>query len=495
MHLFRLNDSLAHACALNQSEYADDFRVLLVGFVGSGVAVTSILENLVIFYVFSTSRKLRRQNYANPVLLALFDIIVSVCYIFMASMQVIAYRYEILPLIIAWVYYLRVLYCLQHFALSVSNFLLVVASIERYLANGISYCQKKLLVFMVSNKIFVFIIILIMAAILKVTLYFETDLLILEHCPMLDSIVPIWIENSTCLVTLRLVIRKCFTIFLPFFILAYCNLNIVLNLKKKSKDLLSKRATSFRRQNQNRGSVKKAQRTGSIKRVYTEKRGVRVATRTLVMVVGCYLISNFMTTIINIWEYFDKQTLRYEHYYEYLIASDIAYLLTIVGCALRLPIYVVNDHRIRKAILRAFIRCRYRKSQQFKDITAGNLEKWSIVIVSNSLRSNLTGVFNQEWSAFKGKKSFDELGNLLQEKRTLIVQMAINLANANENNKSSTSKQFDESILGEKTCLTDIQEEDSELLWEHRRSIASMHTYSSISNPTPQQWRIWQENV
>jgi hypothetical protein len=148
-----------------------------------------------------------------------------------------------------------------------------------------------------------------------------------------------------------------------------------------------------------------------------------------------------------------------------------------------LPIYVVNDHRIRKAILRALIRCRYRKSQQFKDITAGNLEKWSIVIVSNSLRSNLTGVFNQvfkivlrkllkffqEWSAFKGKKSFDELGNLLQDKRTLIVQMAINLANANENNKSSTSKQFDESIIGEKTCLTDIQEEDSELLWEHRR--------------------------
>lgn len=132
---------------------------------------------------------------------------------------------------------------------------------------------------MVSNKIFVFIIILILAGILKVTLYFETDLLILEHCPMLDrfvypsenllyliqifySIVPIWIENSTCLVTLRLVIRKCFTIFLPFFILAYCNLNIVLNLKKKTKDLLSKRATSFRRQNQNRGSVKKAQRTG-----------------------------------------------------------------------------------------------------------------------------------------------------------------------------------------------------------------------------------------
>lgn len=34
-----------------------------------------------------------------------------------------------------------------------------------------------------------------------------------------------------------------------------------------------------------------------------------------------------MTTIINIWEYFDKQTLRYEHYYAYLIASDVAYLV------------------------------------------------------------------------------------------------------------------------------------------------------------------------
>lgn len=61
----------------------------------------------------------------------------------------------------------------------------------------------------------------------------------------------------------------------------------------------------------------------------------------------------------------------------------------ILGCAFRLVIYVINDQRIKKAILRAFIR-RYGRFRGFKSVKQGNLEKWSIVVVSNSLRSNVT---------------------------------------------------------------------------------------------------------
>lgn len=70
--------------------------------------------------------------------------------------------------------------------------------------------------------------------------------------------------------------------------------------------------------------------------------------------------------------------------------------MTILGCALRLPIYVVNDGRIRKAIFRAALRLRYCGNREHLQALAtdGNLEKWSIVIVSNSLRSNLTGAGN-----------------------------------------------------------------------------------------------------
>lgn len=55
--------------------------------------------------------------------------------------------------------------------------------------------------------------------------------------------------------------------------------------------------------------------------------GVRVATRTLLMVVGCYLISNSLATVLQIWEFFDIEFLRKEHKYAYLVASDIAALV------------------------------------------------------------------------------------------------------------------------------------------------------------------------
>lgn len=60
-----------------------------------------------------------------------------------------------------------------------------------------------------------------------------------------------------------------------------------------------------------------------------------------------------------------------------------------------MPIYVINDRRIRKAIFRALIRWRYYRTEELNEVEARNLEKWSIVIVSNSLRSNLTGMLSQ----------------------------------------------------------------------------------------------------
>jgi hypothetical protein len=67
----------------------------------------------VLFYVFLSSRKLRRQNYANPVFLAGSDILVSVCYLLMESMHFFAYRFQSATLVILWANYMRIAYCLQ----------------------------------------------------------------------------------------------------------------------------------------------------------------------------------------------------------------------------------------------------------------------------------------------------------------------------------------------------------------------------------------------
>lgn len=62
-----------------------------------------------------------------------------------------------------------------------------------------------------------------------------------------------------------------------------------------------------------------------------------------------------------------------------------------------MPIYVINDKRIRKAIYRAIMRFRYfNRIDEIQNLAGTNkLEKWSIVLVSNSLRSNLSEMFNQ----------------------------------------------------------------------------------------------------
>ncbi|KAE9550966.1 hypothetical protein FO519_005827 [Halicephalobus sp. NKZ332] len=379
--------------------------------------------------------------------------------------------------IFVWANYLRIAYCLQHFALTVSNFILVVASVERFLANSSHYYEKRLLVFMVSHKAFVITIIIFLSTFFKATLYFETDLLKLPQCGPMESLIPIWLTDRSSWKSTRFWIRKVFTIILPFLILAYCNLHIVLHLKKRKRKFeqvvtqsqriaIAAGKGAFRRSlNKNLENMENFD-PGFSKKKYSEKRGVRVATRTLAMVVGCYLISNTATTIINIWEYFDLDFWRYRHYYAYLVASDLAALLTICGCALRLPIYMFNDHRIRKAIFRALLRLRYKRGGKFHDLqAAGNLEKWSIVIVSNSLRSNLTGMLSQDYQNLKAKKSFDQLGILVQNRRRFLVQMTINLG------KELPPKNRNGSIGADVTFLTDIQEEEhSELLNEQRTS-------------------------
>ncbi|KAI6170761.1 G-PROTEIN-RECEP-F1-2 domain-containing protein [Aphelenchoides bicaudatus] len=509
MHLFQYNDTKTLTCQLNLTEHVDNARVGLVGVAGTSVALVelfqsnsntnyshfqiSLFQNLILFYVFSTSRKLRRQNYANPVILAFFDCLVSLCYILTSSVNIIALRIGSVTLIKIWATYMRFVYCTFHFSLTVSNFLLVVASLERYLANAPMMkqtIQKRLLILIVSNKTLVILLVFILAFGFKATLYFETDTIKLVECHDLESYIPIWLTNTkTRTAWARFWLRKICTIILPFIVLAFCNAQIVFHLQRKR--LKSKRADKLKQQKlsdqqqhlMHRRSLQTCHNM-SIKRRYSEKRGVRVATRTLCMVVGCYLVSNSMNTVINIWEYCDSFFLRHEHYYAYLIASDFSVLLTIVGCALRLPIYVINDGRIRKAIFRAILRLRYcgRREHLQALATDGNLDKWSIVIVSNSLRSNLTGAHND----MAGKKTFEQLAVLVQDQRKFLVQMTVNLGAVRELPES-----VDEN-LWDSTDLTDLHEEHMEMIGEQPR-VATKHPkkYSAIATPSVNQtkWR------
>uniref|UniRef100_A0A915P9J0 G-protein coupled receptors family 1 profile domain-containing protein n=1 Tax=Meloidogyne floridensis TaxID=298350 RepID=A0A915P9J0_9BILA len=319
---------------------------------------------------------------------------------------------------------------MKHFALTVCNFLLVIASIERYLANSPFNAQKCLLVFLVKRKPFVIFTILLFAFLLKATLYFEINIFKLPNCSNIieNSILVLNFNNNKIIKyqSLRFWTRNILSVILPFIVLAYCNLCIVQVLRRRRrKKTMADYSTSINSLNDNQqilipsfnnnkritngnnqspalcknkfiGCSPTKQRITLFKCAYAPlildlknkqnkkleehlpsensnnetnknsplpvdngKIGVRIATRTLVMVVGCYLISNSLSTALNIWEYFDLKLLRQNNFHIYLMITDIAALLTICGCALRLPIYVSNDKRIRKAICRVFIRLRF----------------------------------------------------------------------------------------------------------------------------------------
>ncbi|VDL62792.1 unnamed protein product [Nippostrongylus brasiliensis] len=387
MELFRPNDSFTRDCRLQMKANADSARFLIDGVVGNTIATVSIVFNLLLFYVFSTSERLRRQNYANPVLLAGFDVLSSICYMVLLPAQVIFYHYRIGTMIAYWFAYVRFVHCAQ----LPDNLNLLLS-----LRNPSSF-QKMILVFLVRRKVGKIITIVLLAILLKGTMLLETEIEYLPHCDELERFVPVVADELDDFAAVRYWGRKISTVIVPFFILIYCNCRIVMQLRHRQKETqkqsLRKRST--------RGSVTNS----SIRQHYREKRGVRTATKTLVLVVGCYLLSNVVSVLLGLWEHVAPDGVE-SNYYRYLVVSDIASLLTIVGCLMRLPIYCVSDARIRKAVGRALLRCRVRTIPT--KVRQNQLDKWSIVVVSNSLRSNLTGM-NNLYASQNGDHSTNEL--------------------------------------------------------------------------------------
>ncbi|VDP49034.1 unnamed protein product [Heligmosomoides polygyrus] len=75
---------------------------------------------------------------------------------------------------------------------------------------------------------------------------------------------------------------------------------------------------------------------------------IRAATRTLIIIVCTYLMSNLLSVIITIWEYLDAESLFQRYLSFYVLSVDSISLLTIVASCLRLPIYVTCQPLLRK---------------------------------------------------------------------------------------------------------------------------------------------------
>ncbi|EPB74324.1 hypothetical protein ANCCEY_06597 [Ancylostoma ceylanicum] len=249
-----------------------NIRFWLVTVFGSTVSFISIVNNILLFYVFFSKKHHRTSHNVYLMLLAFFDIFVSTAYILLMSVNILI-DYLISPTLMQiWYSYMVPMITISHVAMTSSSFLIVCASFERY-------CLT---------------------------------------------------VNSTFLPFAQKY-RNLATIIAPFFILAYFNIRIVKALTKHTKMTVCQLAGN--------ALVEKAKR----------KATARAATRTLVMVVCCYLISNIISVALTIWEHLDRDTLM-EYVNFYAIAIDLVSLLTTSACACRLPIYLTCQPSLRREI-------------------------------------------------------------------------------------------------------------------------------------------------
>jgi hypothetical protein len=112
-----------------------EFKLFTVAIFGSTVALIGLFENIILFVTFFSSQELRRKNLTYLTCLSACDIFVALSYIGIMSVAVLADYFSILPLFIMWHSYLRIFFTISHITLSSSSFLLVAATVERYLAS------------------------------------------------------------------------------------------------------------------------------------------------------------------------------------------------------------------------------------------------------------------------------------------------------------------------------------------------------------------------
>ncbi|KAK6753749.1 hypothetical protein RB195_013002 [Necator americanus] len=335
---------------------------------GVTISVISIFFNIFIFVVFATSKQHRNSCNLYLLLLSLFDVFMGISYIAVLSNKVLINWTASYTLKAIWVAYMVPMLTISHIAITASTYLITFAAIERYCitvnSNKVKFLQN-------HRKIIAFIAVMC-GVISKGTILNEVTITTDPDCigGLKEwNVIPSELVRKHELFNKiwRFYFRNIFTILAPFFILLYLNAGLIYRLQEHSNSL---KTTS---QNQDKQSVKQ------------KKARIRAATRTLVIVVCTYLMSNLLSVVITIWEYLDAQTLIQKYLSFYVMSVDSISLLTIVASFLRLPIYVTCQPLLRKEMIQFISQLwtRKRMSRRMTLIENSQLTAESILNVEN----------------------------------------------------------------------------------------------------------------
>ncbi|KHN78793.1 hypothetical protein Tcan_10153 [Toxocara canis] len=386
-----------------------DRRWYLVAVAGTSLSFISLFSNLLIARALLTRR---RSHFFFLGLLAVSDSFLSFCYGPVIAMDIIKNRVQAIWLNRLWWSYIGPLLALCHVSMTFSCFLIILATIERYLITRKSKYLQKFRTSRGALATFMFTL----ALVVRGTAVFEIEVKrnanctgLTEYEPMLTPLVSTWLYGTV----FRFYLRNILTVFIPFALLAYLNVRIVATLRaQRRKAAMFKFACSEHKVKRNANCTGLTEYEpmltplvstwlyGTVFRFYLRniltvfipfallaylnvrivatlraqrrkaamfkfacsehKMKIRSATRLTVFIVCSYLMANVLNVLITAWEYVDfESAMTADNFWIYELCTDVISVLYVFTCATRLLVYMLCNKEIRIAIIETI--CCYMK--------------------------------------------------------------------------------------------------------------------------------------
>ncbi|VDO69478.1 unnamed protein product [Heligmosomoides polygyrus] len=293
----------------------------------------SVVNNSILFYCFIRSKKCFQCYFQFLLVLSLFDVIISMCYVPVILVDSLKDWMNSVLLAKLWWSYFVYLLGLTHVTMTAASFVLVCALLERYL---ITVRSTYLRAFQ-QRRSAACVMSFMLALLTKGGIFLELDIFPEEDESCRHTVNEFYVDmtaiNATPLygTVYRFWVRNIVTVFVPFFLLTFINFQTLVKLKAQLKQSKYEEGRRF--------SVR-----------CESKSKVRSATWTLLLVCLLYLLANLPNVIVTAWEFIDMHALQTRFYSFYMFSTDLVSLLVVTACAMRLPIYMLCNPELRRVV-------------------------------------------------------------------------------------------------------------------------------------------------
>ncbi|UMM15978.1 hypothetical protein L5515_013187 [Caenorhabditis briggsae] len=299
------------ACAVESL----DRRWYLVAVCGTSLSVLSIVSNMLISKVLLSSK---HNHFYFLALLALSDCFLSLNYGPVIAMDIIKDRLQLRWLSNLYIQYVGPLLALSQTSMTFSCYLIILATIERYLITLRAKCLGTFRQCRGLSALCMFVL----ALLLRAPIIFEMQI---EQNPECIGEISEYYLNLSPIVN---TFWNIMTVLVPFALLAILNYKIVKILRTQQRSAQMFRFLSS-----------------------DHKTKIRSATILMVCIVFSYLLANILNVGITLWEYVAFQSTQTGSAYAfYETCTDVTSVLYILVCATRLLVYYLFNQEIREAI-------------------------------------------------------------------------------------------------------------------------------------------------